>query len=52
MNFNMELRIARAKYAFGYGSFFLSYVTAALDKAKKPSPSNSGRKFFLCQFSR
>ena len=34
MLFSMAFSTARAKYAFGYGSFVLSYVRAALHRAR------------------
>lgn len=43
---------ARAKYALGYGSFFLSYVLAALVNARNPSDSSSGTRTPRCQDGR
>lgn len=37
----IEFIIALAKYALGYGSRDLSYVRAALVRARNPSPSRS-----------
>jgi hypothetical protein len=45
----MAFSTARAKYAFGYGSFVLSYVRAALHRARYPSPSKSGWYSERCQ---
>lgn len=39
----MLFMMARAKYAFGYGSRLGSYVRAALVRARYPSPSKSSR---------
>lgn len=44
--------MARAKYALGYGSFFLSYVCAALLSARYPSPSKSGSMTDFCHEGR
>jgi hypothetical protein len=52
MNFSMPLRMARAKYAFGYGSLLGSYVRAAFDKARNPSPSRSSTYRERCHCGR
>jgi hypothetical protein len=45
----MAFMHARAKYALGYGSLALSYVRAALVRARNPSASRSGSNTDFCQ---
>lgn len=49
IHLSMPFSAARAKYAFGYGSRFLSYVRAALVMAKSPSLSRSSMYRPFCQ---
>jgi hypothetical protein len=48
----MPFIIALAKYALGYGNFLLSYVLAALERARNPSPSKSGINTDFCHAGR
>jgi hypothetical protein len=52
MDFSMAFRIALAKYFLGYGRRAGSYVRAALQRARNPSPSRSGTYSDRCQLGR
>lgn len=49
IHLSMPFNAARAKYAFGYGRRFLSYVRAAFVIAKSPSLSRSSMYKPFCQ---